>query len=329
MKFLKKSMAILKILLTVVIIVLFTLYFIKNQDDFESVFSISPYIFLLLFGLNSFHFFVNGLFVLSILRRFDHLISGLESFYISIISSFANYFIPLQGGAVIRSVYLKKTLQFPYTHFIATLYGNYIVIFGVNALFAIITLLLIHIIYAAVPIALFLFFSLILFGMLVLVFLRIRFIPEKAGASKLGRKFLEVVSRILNGWKMISGDKNLLITFVLITVVNFLVMTFIYAIEFFALAVESNLLTILLYNCLAGVSLLISFTPGALGIKEGIYFVTSEVLVISREQIMLLALLDRGITVLTLFFWFVVLTLWRYYSNLKSEKSGFITPTHS
>jgi uncharacterized membrane protein YbhN (UPF0104 family) len=61
--------------------------------------------------------------------------------------------------------------------------------------------------------------------------------------------------------------------------------------------------------------LLISLTPGALGIREGIFFLTSDVLGISNEEIMQLALLDRGVTVLTLFFWFVVLSGRKYFSN--------------
>jgi len=96
-------------------------------------------------------------------------------------------------------------------------------------------------------------------------------------------------------------------------------MTAIYTLEFYALGVGANLLKILLYNCLAGVSLLISLTPGALGVREGIFFLTSDVLGISGDGIMQLALLDRGVTVLTLFFWFLALSGWKYFSDNKSE----------
>jgi len=118
---------------------------------------------------------------------------------------------------------------------------------------------------------------------------------------------------------MISGDKGLLLGLVWITVGNFAVMTAIYALEFFALGVGANLLTILLYNCLAGVSLLISLTPGALGIREGIFFLTSDVLGISGDGIMQLALLDRGVTVLTLFFWFLALSGWKWVVGEKKK----------
>jgi hypothetical protein len=53
--------------------------------------------------------------------------------------------------------------------------------------------------------------------------------------------------------------------------------------------------------------LLISLTPGVSGLREGIFFLTSDVLGISGEGIMQLALLDRGIMMLTLFFWFLAL----------------------
>lgn len=313
--FLKKSWDVIKILLTLVIVGLFVLYFINNRDDFAAVFGTPPWIIGLLFGLFSFHFFINGLFVLRLLKGFGHLISGLESFYISIISSLANYFIPMQGGAAIRSVYLKKTLNFPYAHFIASLYGNYIVIFGVNALFALVTLVLIQFRIGIVPVALFAFFGLLLIAMVVLALIRVSIDTEKAGDSKVLQKILAVLNRILQGWEMISGDKGLLMGLVWITVGNFIVMTAIYALEFYALGVKSNILTILLYNCLAGVSLLISLTPGALGVREGIFFLTSDVLNLTEGGIMQLALLDRGVTVLTLFLWFILLSGWKYFTK--------------
>jgi len=124
MNFIKKSWNVIKILLTLVLLGLFVLYFINNREDFAAVFATPLWIVLLLFGLTSLHFFINGLFVLRLLKGFGRLIGGMESFYISIISSLANYFIPMQGGAAIRSVYLKKTLNFPYAHFIAS-WGGY------------------------------------------------------------------------------------------------------------------------------------------------------------------------------------------------------------
>ena len=78
----------------------------------------------------------------------------------------------------------------------------------------------------------------------------------------------------------------------------------------------------LLYNCLAGVSLLISLTPGALGIREGIFFLTAEVLGISGEGIMQLALLEWGVIVLTLFSKFVLWSVnkWIVTINDKMQK---------
>jgi hypothetical protein len=44
-------------------------------------------------------------------------------------------------------------------------------------------------------------------------------------------------------------------------------------------------------------------------------FISIEELVLTEAQIMQLALLDRGVTVLALFFWFVVLSGWKYFST--------------
>ncbi len=315
MKFLKGSWNLIKILLTILVILFFVFYFINNRSDFSAVFSTPLHIVLALFALNSLHFFLNGLFILNILKSFGHQIKTLESFYISTISSFGNNFIPMQGGAVIRSVYLKKTLNFPYAHFVSSLYGNYIIIFGVNAFFALITLFLIHRSMASVPLLLFLFFGLLFTAMLVLALVRIRIDPDKLSRFTLMNKARQVLHRILEGWARISGDKGLLLNLVLITVINLGVMAALFGLQFSALGLGGNPLAVLLYNCLSGVSLLVSLTPGALGVREGIFFLTSDVLGLTEGGIMQLALLDRGVTMLTLFFWFIVLSGWKSFTK--------------
>lgn len=297
--------------MTLLVVLLFILYFINNKEDFEAVFLIPVNILLALFTLNSLRYFVDGLFILSILKLFNLFISGAESFYISIISSFGNNFLPMQGGAAIRAVYLKKTLKFPYAHFIATLYGNYIIIFGVNAFIALLALMMLQINDAVFPLPLFAFFGFLFISMAMLASIRIDI--KLSGNRKLNiiKKFLDLLNKILYGWEMLSADNALLVTLVFITLVSFSVMTIIYSVEFSALGIRSNLTTILLYNCLSGVSLLISLTPGSLGIRESIFYFTSDILGLNSEQIMQLALLDRGVSLLTLFFWFIILSLWK------------------
>ena len=104
---------------------------------------------------------------------------------------------------------------------------------------------------------------------------------------------------------MIVENKRLSLSLIGISVVFFITTGFLYYFEFRGLGIDISIMNVILYNCLSGVSLLVSITPGSLGIREGIFSITSDILGITNEQIMQLALLDRGVIVIVLVVLFV------------------------
>jgi uncharacterized protein (TIRG00374 family) len=106
--------------------------------------------------------------------------------------------------------------------------------------------------------------------------------------------------------------KELLRDLILLTLLNFFIMTLMIMIEFEALNININYLNIILYNALVGVSLLISITPGALGVREYLIYICSDVLGITRFEIMQLALLDRSVLFFTIISWFLMLGSFRF-----------------
>ncbi len=316
-----KLWKIIKLLISLLVIVFFIYYFINNKENFKIVFSVSASTLLLIFTLYSIHFFLNGLFILNILRSFKHKISNCESFYISVFSSFGNYFLPMQGGAVIRSVYLKNTLNFPFSLFISTLYGNYVIIFLVTSIFGLVSLIILDINNSTVPFPAYFFFGGLFLSMLLLIIARFKNFPEKINGFVFINNILRIFKNIIKGWQILSKNKKLLLKLGAIATINFLVMSTIYYLEFNALRIDSSTTKIILYNSLSGASLLISITPGSLGIREGLFFLTSNILEISNNQIMILSLLDRGITLFTLFFWFIALSFWKHLSNFIFKKT--------
>jgi glycosyltransferase 2 family protein len=311
----KKLWKYLKILITVGIVIFFIYYFVNNREDFLLVLSTPPkYIFLI--GLfYSLIFFLNGVFIKIILGSFSKVISLFESLYVSIISSLGNYFLPMRGGAVIRSVYLKKKFNFSYSHFVSTLYGYYIIVFLVNSFFALIALLFITLKYGIVSTPLYVFFGGLFLCMLILSLIHFPTEKVKEGRVGLVNKFLKILKEILNGWNIIVDNKGLLLSLILITLVAFILHIFLFWIEFIALGIETNFINVVLYNCLSGVSLLVSLTPGSLGIREGIFVITSDILGITNEQVMKLALLDRGVVVVGLLLLLSFLQLLRRFKN--------------
>lgn len=302
----KKLVKYLKVIVTIAVLVYFIWYFYKNQGDFLFVLRTDwRYVTALIF-LNSLTFFLNGIFIKVILKRFNKNIGVGESFYVSVISSLGNYFLPMRGGAVIRSVYLKKKFDFSYSHFVSTLYGNYIVVFLVNALLALIALMVIQLTTGIISYPLYIFFGLLFWGMLVLSLFEIPVHKIKDTRIIFVNKIKKVITEILDGWNIIINDRKLLLSLVLLTFGNFVFMTAIFWIEFLALGIKTTLINVILYNCISGVSLLVSLTPGSLGIREGLFIITSDILGISNSEVLQLALLDRGILVVSLGILFVL-----------------------
>ena len=297
----------LKIIVTIGVLAYFIYYFYNNKSDLLAVLQIPPKYLTGIFLLSALTIFVNGVFIKVILQSFNKVITILESFYVSVISSLGNYFLPMRGGAAIRSVYLKKKYNFSYAHFVSTLYGNYIIVFLVSSFIGLLSLVLIDIKYSISSLPLYFFFGVLFVVMLVLSLVKFPLEKIKEPKRKFFGKVVGIVKNILKGWNIIVDDKELLFSLIGLTVVNIFVTNVLFYVQFRALNIDVNLLNTVLYNALSSVSLLVSITPGSLGIREGIFSITSDILGIANEQIMQLALLDRGVSVIVLIVLFVVL----------------------
>lgn len=314
----------LQVVITIGVLGYFVYYFFNHKSDLQIVFQ-TPMKYLLVICLfTSISFFINGIFIKITLRSFKKEITLLESFYVSVVSSLGNYVLPLRGGTVMRSVYLKKRFDFPYTHFISTLYGYYIILFLVNSFMGLLSLLVITFKYGVSSLSLYLFFGLLFIGMLVLTFIKIPTRKTKESKFELLDRVLKIIRKVSESWNMIVDDKRLLLGLIGISVAFFITTGFLYYFEFRSLDIEVCLRNIILYNCLSGVSLLVSITPGSLGIREGIFVLTSTVLGIHKGEIMKLALIDRTVTILTLMILFFVFYLYQSTLALKINQKKLL-----
>lgn len=305
----------LKIVITIGILGYFVYYFFNNQSDLFAVLQISPKFLVSIFILFTFTIFINGIFIKVILNSFNKHLPVIESLYISVISSLGNYFLPMRGGAAIRSVYLKNKYGFSYSHFVSTLYGNYIIVFLVNSFVGLLSLALIDIKYSISSLPLYLFFGGLFVTMLALSLIKFPLEKIKEPRNRFIARVVGIIKNILNGWNIIVIDKRLLLSLIGLTLANLAISSALFYFQFRALGINTSLLNVILYNCLSGVSLLVSITPGSLGIREGIFSITSDILGISNEQIMQLALLDRGMVVMVLIILFVILIGTKYLKN--------------
>jgi len=171
------------------------------------------------------------------------------------------------------------------------------------------SLILIDIKYSVSSIPLYLFFGGLFVVMLVLSLVKFPLKKIRKSKNMFADRVIRIIKNILNGWNIIVDDKELLFSLIGLTLINIFITNVLFYVQFRALNIEVNLLNTLLYNALSSVSLLVSITPGSLGIREGIFSITSDILGITNEQIMQLALLDRGVIVIVLVVLFVVLYL--------------------
>ena len=110
---------------------------------------------------------------------------------------------------------------------------------------------------------------------------------------------------------------KLFIQLMLLAFANVFVNILVIYLQFISIEKVGNILDIILYTCISGVSLLISITPGSLGLREAILLITSKSLGLSEIEVMQLAFLDRGIMFVLLLICLIVISIFFKRFNLK------------
>lgn len=300
---------ILSIILTITVLLLFGIYLYNNPQILIILKDISPLSLIIIMILFLLLFLLEGVFIKVTLNIFDKHIDLKETYYLSTISRIGNYLLPMRAGAIFRATYLKNKYQFEYSKFLSTLYAYYILLFLLNSFLALSVLLFkylsISIFYPAIS----LFFLLLFFTTLFVILFRKTVATREGKGLKYINKGILIFNKFLSSWDMIVKRKNLFLYLLFITMGNILINGIIFYVEFLTLKININILDILLYTCLSGVSLLISITPGSLGLREAIFLFTSESIGLSQDQIMQLAFLDRGVLFLLLLILLIVITV--------------------
>ncbi len=292
--------------ITAIFLAVFIWYGLSNKQIFLALSGVSVASIILITLGRFVVYFSNGLFTKWSAELFTKKISLGEGVYISILSAVGNFFGPLLGGTSIRAVYLKKVHGLTYSYFTSTLIGYYLILFIINCLMALTAL-------AFLPKDnktnfLLVFFGLWLGAMLLLSRLRL---PSRVTGNNnknaIARRITKVLVNTEEGWQQILSDKKLLLKLVLIAALSFLGGFMMYYFEFNALGISTYFPTVLLYTSFVTISLLISLTPGAIGIRETILLITSATMGLAAEDILKLAVLDRAINFSLLFLLFLVM----------------------
>jgi len=304
-------------ILTVLVLMLFGVYLYRNPEIISQVISVEWLYIVLIMFIYLFIFYLEGIFILITLKIFNKDISIKESYFLSIVSRIGNYLLPMRAGAIFRATYLKKKYSFEYSKFLSTLYGYYIIFFLLNSFIGVSVLIYRYIDTRVIHIPLIVFFSAIILVMLFLIFVRVSWGKYIKSTKGIFPKIVSTVDRFITGWSLIVKDRRNFIMLLQTAFGNILLNILIVYIEFFAIGKAIDFIGVILYTCVSGLSLLISITPGSLGIREAAFLITSQSIGISEKEIMQLAFLDRGIMFILLLMLLIFLLIFNRKLSLK------------
>lgn len=286
----------LRSILAILVLVGFIVYFALNREAFTPLLHLNLWLLGAIALADVVSITISGIFTRVVLVPFKRYISLKESVYVSLISSVGNFFAPAGAGFAFRAAYLKKRHDLSYKDYVATLYGNYIIVFLVNSAFGLVALYFLRNQSHSEWFVLVLVFAGIFAGSLLLSLIKIpSTILERDIKNRFVGKVAKILFQMLEGWNRIVGDKVLMTKLALIVAFNFGLSLAIAYLEITALHLSIGFPALLLFSVLGSLSLFVSITPANLGVKEAIFLFSSTVIGFSVSQILSIALIDRGV----------------------------------
>jgi uncharacterized protein (TIRG00374 family) len=299
--------------LTAIVIGLFVYYFFNNIDSFRDLQKVALWPLIGIFAFKMLGILNAGQYLKANLLIFNKNISLRESFYVSLLSAIGNYFGPYLGGAGIRAVYLKKKFQLSYADFISTVSGIYLINFRIYSVAGVIALVLIHIFTGEYSLLFYLIFGVWAAIALFLSKLKIPGLGKRKlnWRGKITSFVLGKAKQIVNGWRQLRNNEEIYWKLHRISFINFLISFCVISLQFIAIGVEVSVPATVLYVAITNLSLYLSITPGAIGIREALFIFCGALLGLTTPQILQLAIVSRGMTFITMLIAFITVRLFK------------------
>ncbi|MEA3494441.1 MAG: lysylphosphatidylglycerol synthase transmembrane domain-containing protein [Bacteroidota bacterium] len=281
-------------ILTIAGIVVF-LYFQRN--DLMILIKINPLLLSILLGVSILTVFFNALIFKTNISIFNIYLKFKIWFGLSASNSMYNYLLPMRGGMALRAIYLKNNHDFPYSKYLSYLSGYYILNFAVAALLALITGFTLKL-YTDINTMILVISFLVFIFFLSFIFIGYKFDAERIPQKN---KILNFIKESIVGLKQFKKNKSKVGYIILLQVVFILIMSVRLYLSYYALGIEIDFLKIILIQSFVVFSMVLSVTPGNIGIKEGIIGLSASLFGLSLEEALLGAVLDRMIEMIIIF----------------------------
>lgn len=292
----------IQLCLLVGILSVFVWYILANPDEFKILANVKLYAIAIAalghIGIIALNAYVNW----RLLLPFDIKMSVKDSLYVSLISSMGNFFLPMQSGAGVRAVYLKKRYKFSYDNFALILTSNYVLVFLINAIVGLAALFLLRDIATVSQLT-------IIGGAFTILATTSLVIIANRGNSRLmefisgilpSLRYKHALTKMQAGWVKLIKHKDLIRDLVVAAIIAILINIVIINAELSGLGLSTSFASLVLYSALGSIVLIVNITPASLGIRESILIFSAAALGLSIPEILAVAVIDRSLKLVIL-----------------------------
>jgi len=289
-------------------VILLVFYYIKtHMPEFTALSFINaqliPALILIQLGVSV----ALGLIIKYLLEPFGIRLGFKEWFGLSVVTTFYNTITPFRGGMVARALYLKERHNFSYTSFLATMSGIYVVNFFIQSTAGLLSAAAIYFQSGIFSPAI----SVIFGGFFLASLVMLMFSPEMPDSKN---PVLNKAAQIFNGWNGIRKNRKIVITVVCTAFLQLFLTAAGLLISYKVFGIDVSIAQSVFLSSISLLGIVISITPGSLGVAEAITVFSSLALGITVAQSLSAAVLIR-LTSLA-----VIFTLGPVYSYILIKK---------
>ncbi|MBA7584862.1 hypothetical protein ES708_26828 [subsurface metagenome] len=249
--------------LTIIILAIGIYYLYLNRAQFQVIKNVEARTVSLIFFFYLLHFYASGYTFKLLLGLIDVKLTIFETFGLSILTSFGNYFGPFRSGAMLKAIYLKTSKGLEFGKFTSVFTANIFIAFFVFGSTGLSLLLLLKSESAHIPMVLYIVSA----GLISVSFLPFVF---KISGMKPGNKVTRFFLSVIEGMTKIKSQSAQLIFVCITFFVQFVIISLILALTYKAIGFPISFLNALTVSVFLSISNIFSITPNNIGIQEAV-----------------------------------------------------------
>ena len=289
----RRKIKIVTLFLGLIAVILLGIYLFQNRDVFSSLKNITADQVIIIIVADIAMILISSLINYVMVLRFGFTIRFRDSLLLQYSNSFLNKILPtIGGGAAFRAIYLKKKYIFPYTDFVSTLGGFYLINFLVTSLIGLFCMLSFFLEFGRTNWVIVTIFLALLLPCLGIIIFSPK-IPTKQN------RVLKTVQSIVNSWNLLKSDPLTTTFFCLLIILQLIIAAWQMQAGFRSIGFSTGIRETLYLSSLGIILSLINFTPDGIGIREGVYAFTSTLVNIPISGVILGSLVLRALSILT------------------------------